>query len=80
MLFLAAVKIQRLVRAIQAVRRAQLQLLLELDREEERRGRQKQVLDDTVKVDVTHQLERVPVSDLTKDTYLRFSLLYRSGG
>ena len=52
MLFRAARTIQRRVRCIQAVRRSQLRLLYELAREEERVGREKDVVNETVKVQI----------------------------
>ena len=52
MLFRAARTVQRLVRSIQAVRRAQLRLLYELAREEDRIGRERDVVNETVKVQI----------------------------
>lgn len=52
MYFRAARTIQRMVRLVQAVQRSQLKLLLELAREEERQGREKEVIEETVKVQI----------------------------
>lgn len=52
MLFRAARTVQRLVRSIQAVRRAQLRLLYELAREEDRASRERDVVNETVKVQI----------------------------
>jgi hypothetical protein len=47
-----AVKIQLLVRRIQACRRSQLQLLKELAREHDRYSRERNIIDNTVKVEI----------------------------
>ncbi len=47
-----ALKIQRVVRRIQACRRSQLQLLKELARENDRLNRERNIIDNTVKVEI----------------------------
>lgn len=53
MFFNAARTIQKRVRCLQAVRRSQLQLLLELAKEEDRHARERQVVEETIKVQIT---------------------------